>query len=54
MAFSQATVGGQTGKAIRLAALAALFLALSLCVWRASSLLTSAGPEPKRDRKSVV
>lgn len=47
MAFSQATVGGQTGKAIRLAALAALFLALSLCVWRASSLLTSPGPEPK-------
>ena len=47
MAFSQVTVGGQTGKAIRLAALAALFLALSLCVWRASSLLTDAGSEPK-------
>lgn len=47
MAFSQTTVGGQTGKAIRLAALAALFLALSLCVWRASSLLTDAGSEPK-------
>jgi hypothetical protein len=47
MAFNQATVGGQTGKAIRLAALAALFLALSLCVWRASSLLTGSAAQPK-------
>ncbi len=47
MAFSQVTVGGQTGKAIRLAALAVLFLALSLCVWRASSLLTGSAAEPK-------
>ena len=47
MAYSQATVGEQTGKAIRLAALAALFLALSLCVWRASNLLTGAESEPK-------
>lgn len=47
MAFRQAGSGLEAGRIVRLAALAALFLALSLSVWRASSLLTGAGTEPR-------
>lgn len=47
MAFRQTGSGLEAGHIVRLAALAALFLALSLCVWRASSLLTGAGTEPR-------
>lgn len=47
MAFRQAGSGLEAGRIVRLAALAALFLALSLGVWRASSLLTGAGTEPR-------
>lgn len=47
MAFRQAGSGLEAGRIVRLAALAALFLALSLCVWRSSSLLAGAGTEPR-------
>lgn len=47
MAFRQAGSGLEAGRFVRLAALAALFLALCLCVWRASSLLTGAPAEPR-------
>ncbi|MBY9067374.1 hypothetical protein K1X12_10715 [Hyphomonas sp. WL0036] len=47
MAFQRAAAGRQTGQAMRLAALLMLFLALSLAVWRASSLLTGSQPDPR-------
>lgn len=47
MAFREAGSGLEAGRVVRLAALAALFLALSLCVWRSSSLLAGAGTEPR-------
>lgn len=47
MAFRQAGSGLGAGRFVQLAALAALFLALTLGVWRASSLLTGAGAEPR-------
>lgn len=47
MAFRDTSVASDAGQAMRLAALAIVFLALSLGVWRASSLLTG-GQEPPR------
>lgn len=47
MALRQADSGLEAGRIVRLAALVALFLALSLCVWRGSSLLTGAPAAPR-------
>lgn len=47
MALRQADSGLEAGRIVRLAALVALFLALSLCVWRGSSLLTGAAATPR-------
>ncbi|ABI78752.1 hypothetical protein HNE_1391 [Hyphomonas neptunium ATCC 15444] len=47
MAFTHAAIATDTGRAIRLAALAVVFLALSLGVWRASSLLTGGADSPR-------
>lgn len=44
MAFRQGAVSGQPGSMMRLGALVMLFLALSLGVWRAASLLTGSEP----------
>lgn len=47
MAFTRTAIAGDTRQAMRLAALAVVFLALSLGVWRASSLLTGGVDAPR-------
>lgn len=54
MAFQQVAAGRQAGQAIRLAALLMLFLALSLAVWRASSLLTGSEPDPRNPAEASL
>lgn len=47
MAFTHTAIAGDTRQAMRLAALAVVFLALSLGVWRASTLLTGGADAPR-------
>lgn len=47
MAFRHTAIAGDARRAMRLAALAVVFLALSLGVWRASSLLTGGDISPR-------
>lgn len=47
MALRQTALAGEASRAMRLAALAVVFLALSLGVWRAASLLTGGSDVPR-------
>ncbi|MFN3609703.1 MAG: hypothetical protein ACK4Y9_11615 [Hyphomonas sp.] len=47
MALRQTALAGEASRAMRLAALAVVFLALSLGVWRAASLLTGGSEAPR-------
>lgn len=54
MALRHIANAGEAGRAIRLAALAVVFLALSLGVWRASSLLTGGSDVPRSPAESSL
>lgn len=54
MAFLNAAHTGDMSRSIRLAALLILMIALTLCVWRASSLLTGAPATPRNADEASI